>query len=437
MRCLVEMFQVALLNIRRFVRSPLLFVSLLALVLITVFVLFLPAVSEQARARLSLEAFFFLVTLFLAFVGALAASRTLSVDRRRRLLPLVSTRVGSSTLVVGTFMGMGTVVLTLSLLAFLLARLILPVGDMRLKRLLVADEVADTGTLYRGVRYALQLTPSGNPLLNTVEAARIVVDTEEKMRRKRLLYLNDDNPQVLWFFDVSTPVRGIILSAVVLHTDKTKAHLCVLHNGRTILDEDIVVKNETSMEIPLNGITGRVVVAVSLLPEGEPLAFRLWLDEAGYERTGVMLLTKETGVTSGVFICSLITALKAMTLVAFGIFCASFLSPAVASIFATFLFFLASANRFILQSATVLPSPHETAQPDAFYASVRAIIEVVCYITPKLTLYSPEAVVSRGFSVGTHLPLSSLLHFAVYIPPLLLLSSIVHGPVLRMGEEGD
>jgi len=432
------MFQVALLNIRRFTRSPLLFISLLALVLIAVFVLFLPAVSEEVRARLSLEAFFFLVTVYLAFVGALTASRTLSVDRRNKLLPLVSTRVGSLTLVVGTFLGTGAVVLALSLLTFPIARLALPVGGMELKRPLVAERVVDARTLYRGVRYALQLVPAGNPLLNTVEAARISSDTVKEMRRKRLLYLNDTNPQLLWFFQTTTPVQGVILSAVVLHTDKTKAHLCVLHNGRRVLDKDVTVMNETALTIPLDEVTGRIVVAVSLHPEGEPLAFRLWLDEAGYERTGVMLLADETGVTSGILVCSLITALKAMTLVAFGIFCASFLSPAVASIFATFLFFLASANRFILQSATVLPSPHHGAgEPSAFFMSVRAVVEAVCYITPKLTLYSPEAVVARGFAVGAYLPLSSLLHFGIYIPPLLLLASLVHGPVLRMGEEGD
>lgn len=436
------MFQIALLNIRRFVRSAFFPVSILVLVLITVFVLLLPTVSEEARARISLEAFFFLLTIFLSFIGVLAASRTIASDRRTGALLLVATKpIRPHALVVGTFLGIGGVILAVALIAFLFARLLLPLTDMRVRHPKVADDIISAQMFYRGSRYALQFTPAGNPIINSVEVARILTDTERKIREKRLLYLTDDNPQLIWFFQAHSSVRGIVLSAIVLHAEETKAHLCILHNGRIIYSKKITVQNEIKKYIPLQGVVGKVLVAISLTPGGEPLAFRLWLNESGYERTGIMLVTSEVSITFGVFICVLLTALKAITLVAFGIFCASFLSPAISSILATFLFFLSSANRFILQSATSLPSlshaQEAASQSNMLYVLVHIVIEAVCYITPKLTLYSPETTLASGFTISTRFVLSAFYHYGLYIPLLLVLATLVYGPILRRGEGGD
>ncbi|MCX7702586.1 MAG: ABC transporter permease [Planctomycetota bacterium] len=434
------MVSVLVLNLKRFIRSPYLPVSVIVLILIAIFVLLLPAVSETAQMRLSIESFFFLSTLFLAFIGALFASKTLSSDRRSGTISLLITRpLRSSSLVLGTFFAVSIVITAISLLSFPLVRFILPLSNLQLKTPSLSLFALHTRSLYSRTHYALSFIPAGCPLINCAEACRIFSSPADETRKRQILWLDQDEPSILWFFHTDKPAKSLLLSAVVAHSDCTKARLSVIHNESSILNEEILIQDETRQEIPLNNLKGRIVVALSLLRESEPVGFRLWLDEAGYETTGAMLVTAEERLTISLLLCLLITALKATTLVAFGIFCSSFLSPAVSSILATFILFLSSANQFILKSATVLPTYlHAHTRPsfyNPFYAAVRKIVESVCSITPSLTRYSPELLLSKGYGISNQFLLNAFSHYLPYIPVLLVLSIILVALFSRRAEE--
>jgi len=331
----------------------------------------------------------------------------------------------------------------LSFISFPLARLSLPIEDFKVRCPITSVQSVDTQSLFANTHFALSFVPGGCPLVNCAEASRLLSSSPSKTgHKKRILWLGEENPQILWLFETDEPAKSLILSAIVAHAEETRAHLSILHNGKSIFDEDVSLRDEEKTEFPLaDGVKGKIVVAISLTSESEPIGFRLWRDEAGYETTGAMLILGETSLDFNFILCCLVTAIKAATLVSFGIFCASFLSPAVSSILAVFFFFLSNANQFILQSTSVLPShSHTEGLTDfqgPFYTAVRAIVETVCHITPQLTLYSPETILSNGFAISGVFLLSSLLSFGFYIPVLLFFATLLHKSTLRRPQEAE
>ncbi len=409
------MWQVAKVVFKANLRSPSMIIGVLACALLAAATAAIPVPVEEAASEVGVEAHLFFLTVFLCFLGALLASSTIARDRVTARLTLLSTRpLRAVGLIVGTWLGVVAFLSVLALVSFVFGFIALPRPEKAPRRLLPPRTACVPGG-YVSLRHALSVLPCGLPHAGLAEAACCL---EAGGARRRRTWLDETEPQQVFLFEPDSPTGRLWITAVVSRVLKTPIIVSV-KTERGVTTRQVVLRDEAPLELTFPPASGPVTVTVTLTPWSAPVGFRMEPDESGLPEKSVMLVVGRSPYVLQYLLGVAAALFKAAALAAAGVFCASFLSPAISSLLAVFLFFLSAVSRYVVHMLAVVRVPHlhhgHVVAPSSALKFVYLLVDWVCRAVPALGRYPAETFLTGGRALTGGFFLGLLVYLLPYL----------------------
>lgn len=401
-------------------RTPLFWVCALIAALIPPATLAFSAPTPKDAVIIRFELAVYLLVLFVGFVCSLSASRTLSTDRISGRLWLLRTRpLRSLSLVFGLWLGVFMVAVALVSIGLLSSLISLRIGLLRafsLKKPSGYHIPLSTHTL----RSLASFLPLSLPHLNTALVGDVSEDRERKTSSHRILWLDVSDPKIV--FDFEGAGEALQLRTVVARALKTDV-LLEVRTEKDRISKKVEVFDERSVTIDFP-ISGSTEVAVSLLPESNPVGFRMWEDEMGLPVTAPLVVERSAAMWGQVILLWGVMVIKSALFCAAGILCASFLSPAISSLFAAFLFFIFSSAHYLHRMGTdVAASPHHKA---TFVRIVSEALTVITSVVPAVGRYQPVQLLTKEVALTLSYLFETFGYFGFYTVVVLALALLLY-----------
>ncbi|RKY15229.1 MAG: hypothetical protein DRP63_07245 [Planctomycetota bacterium] len=393
------------------------------------------APSAEAAFAVRLELASYVLAVFVAFLSALAASRTIATDRATGRLWLIRTRpVSAASHIIGTWLAIFTIAVLLVVIGVASAATTLSIGHLRPLHLAPPTNwrvVLPKATLRRiGSFLPLSIPHLNTALVGPVSDQGPTVLLPQEHQR-RIVWLDQCNPSIVFRFDGDG--EALRLCAVVSAALKTEA-LATLKTSNITKTQKVELHDEKPTMLK-HSVRGGGSLAITLLPWSRPVGFRLWRNERGLPVTAPLLVRRFASVAAQIFYLWLATVIKTMVFAAAGVLCAAFLSPAISSLFASFLFFLFSSAHYIHSIGVEVSATGGVATK-----IISKIVSFLTSIVPAAGRFQPAALLTNGIALNASYILDMLLYFGLYTTVILALALLLfvkppHEVVLLEREE--
>jgi len=429
------MWEVAVLELRRAFRAPLFWVCAVVAGAVAPATLAFSAPSAEAAFAVRLELASYVLAVFVAFLSALAASRTIATDRAAGRLWLIRTRpISAASHIVGTWLAVFAIAVLLVAIGVASVAITLNIGYLRPLHLAPPADwrvVLPKATLRRiGSFLPLSIPHLNTALVGPLSAKEPCVLLPQEYQR-RILWLDQCNPSIVFQFDGDG--EALRLCAVVSAAFKTDA-IATLKTGSITKTLKVELHDEKTT-IFKHPVRNGASLAITLLPWSRPVGFRLWRNERGLPVTAPLLVRRFASRAGQIFYLWLATVIKTMVFVAAGVLCAAFLSPAISSLFASFLFFLFSSAHYIHNIGVEV-----SATSSAVTRIISKTVSFLTSVVPAAGRFQPAALLTDGIALNASYILDMLLYFGLYTALILALALLLfvkppHEVVLLEREE--
>ncbi|RKY14247.1 MAG: hypothetical protein DRP63_08730, partial [Planctomycetota bacterium] len=389
------MWEVAVLEMRRAFRAPLFWVCAVLVAAVAPATLAFSAPTPEAAFAVRLEVASYVLAVFVAFLCALMASRTIATDRATGRLWLIRTRpISTASHIIGTWLGVFTIAILLLVVGVASIAITLNTGHLRPLYLTPPSKwhlVLPKATLHRIASFL----PLSIPHLNTafvgpISAKGPLTILPEKDKH-RILWLDQSNPSVVFQFNGDG--EALRLCAVVSAAFKTDA-VATLRTGNNTKTQKVELHDEKPVMLK-HPVRNGASLTITLLPWSRPVGFRLWRNERGLLVTAPLLVRRSASVAGQILYLWLAAVIKTTIFVAAGILCAVFLSPAISSLFASFLFFLFSSAHYIHHIGTEVSATGST-----FTKIISKAVTVLTGVVPAAGRFQPAALLTKGVALN-------------------------------------
>jgi len=393
------------------------------------------APTAEAALAVRLEVASYVLAVFVAFLSALIASRTIATDRATGRLWLIRTRpINAASHIIGTWLGVFTIAVLLLVVG--VASVAITLNTSRLRPLYLAPPsnwrvVLPKATLRRVASFLPLSIPHLNTALVGPTSTKEPSTLLPEKKQHRILWLDQSNPSIVFQFNGDG--EALRLCAVISAALKTDA-VATLKTGNITKVQKVELHDEKPVMLK-HPVRDGASLTITLLPWSRPVGFRLWRNERGLLVTAPLLVRRSASVTGQIFYLWLAVVIKTTIFVAAGILCAAFLSPAISSLFASFLFFLFSSAHYIHHIGTEV-----SASGGAFTKIISKTVTVLTSVVPAAGRFQPAALLTKGVALNASYILDMLLYFGLYTAVILALALLLfvkppHEVILLEREE--
>jgi len=410
------MWQASQLVLKRAFRTPLFWLCSAVVFFVAPMTLAVSAPTEQAALIIRLELAVYITTTFVAFVCALFASRTIATDRTSGRLVLLRTRpLRPFSLILGLWLGLLILANALIWIALASCFLSLKISHLRTFFLKKPDSY-HIPLPTKNLRSLACFMPLSLPHLNTA----LGVTYRQKSPPQRILWLDGLDPRIIFTFEGDG--QGVQIRGVVARALRTPVRIKV-DSPTTRLQQKMEVLDEKPVFVgaPLKGCT---TLTISLLAESNPVGFRLWEGESGLPETAPLLVERSAWMPAQMAALWLIMLVKASVFCAAGLLAASFLSPAVSSLLAAFLFFLFSSAHYLHTMGEEVAG--RAVEGRGLVRLVSKVVAVLSKVVPASGRYQPVSLLSKGIALTPAYLGEALLYFGLCTAALLGLAVLLY-----------